>query len=226
MTQQSPQNLEQIESLEQLGKYVTNYYKNPQPGEMPKFIDILLGSKKFLTPFNGAIFMTFLTRIAKDNPEEIEGWFKQIKISDPNKLACIYRAIWDSNTQQSREFLEKLTNSKNKVLSRVAKNITSRPPEEDLLDEEMLSGGWIDMAWAAYAASGDREYLKRILMIISSKNSTEIYADDGLINMATWSMNSMREQDKVVDEKVRSIIADNPKLEYRMDKEESEHDEL
>ncbi|CAL7964278.1 hypothetical protein GAMM_60300 [Gammaproteobacteria bacterium] len=63
-------------------------------------------------------------------------------------------------------------------------------------------------------------------MIASSKNSTEIYADDGLIDMATWSLNSMRKQDNIIDEKVRAIIADNPKLEYRISKKESEHIEL
>jgi len=39
----------------------------------------------------------------------------------------------------------------------------------------MLSGGWIDRAWAAYGANGNPEYLKRILMIASSKKLTEIY---------------------------------------------------
>ena len=82
----------------------------------------------------------------------------------------------------------------------------------------MLSGGWIDRAWAAYGANGNPEYLKRILMIASSKKLTEIYADDGLIDTATWFLNSMREQDNIVDEKIRAIIADNPKLEYRIAK--------
>jgi len=224
--QQSFQSLEQIENPEQLGNYIANYYKNPKPGEIPKLVDILLGDKNFMNPFNAAVVMAFLTRVAKDNPEKIKEWFEQIKISSPNKLANIYRAIWDSDTQQSREFLEKLANGDDKLLSGIAKKITSRPPEEDILDEKMLSGGWIDRAWAVYAASGDSEYLKRILMIISSKKLTEIYADDGLISMATWSLNSMRKKDKIVDEKVRAIIADNPKLEYRIDKKESEHDEL
>lgn len=144
--QQSFQSLEQIENPEQLGNYLANYYKNPRPEEIPKFVDILLSDKEFLNPFNGAVVMAFLTRVAKDNPEKINGWFEQIKTSSPNKLVYIYWAIWDSDTQQSREFLKRLENSDDKLLSGIAKEITSRPPEEDILDEKMLSGGWIDRA--------------------------------------------------------------------------------
>lgn len=63
-------------------------------------------------------------------------------------------------------------------------------------------------------------------MIAASKNFTEIYADDGLISMARWSLNSMREQDNIIDEKIMAMIADNQKLEYRIDKKESDHVEL
>jgi hypothetical protein len=214
------QNLEQIENLEQLGNYIANYYKNPEPQKIPKFIDILCGDKDFLDSFSGAPIMTFLTRVVKDNPEKIKEWLEQIKTSDLNKLFYIYQAIWDSDTQQSRAFLQGLTNNADRLLARVARKITSRPPEEDVLTEKMLSGGWIDRAWAAYAANGDNNYLKRILKIAASKNFTEIYADDGLVDMAIWSLNSMRKKDKIVDEKVISLINENPKLEYRTNKEE------
>jgi len=117
---QSFQSLEQIENSEQLGDYLSNYYKNPRSEEIPKFVDILLGNKEFLNPFNGAVVMTFLTMVAKDNPEKINGWFEQIKTSSPNKLAYIYCAIWDSDTQQSREFLKRLEHSDDKILSGIA----------------------------------------------------------------------------------------------------------
>ncbi len=132
----------------------------------------------------------------------------------------------DSNTQQSKEFLEKLTNINDELLARIAQTIISQPPEEDVLEEKFLSGGWIDRAWAMCGASGDDRYLKKILMIASSKNFTEIYADDGLINMASWSLNSMLKQDKTVDEKIRAMIADNPKLEYHLDRKKSKRVEL
>lgn len=222
LSEQPFKNLEQIENSKQLGNYISSYYKNPQPGEIPKLIGVLLGDRGFMNSFNAAVFMEFLTRVAKDNPDKIAGWFEQIKLPH-NKLVLIYIAIWNSNTQQSRELLEKLAGSSNdELLSKIAKTISSRPPEEDVLDEKFFSFGWIDRAWAAYGASGSNEYLKKILMIISSKRSTKIDADDGLIKLATWSLNSMRKQDATVDEKVGTIIATNPELEYQADEKEIE----
>lgn len=209
--------------LNKVDGYMTGYYKHPQPNKLPWFINTVISHKEFfnLDQGVGSIIAAFITEVAKNNPEKIYLWMQQIKAVADNEHKLIYQAIWDSNTQQSKRYLKELAKSDNKQVSNVAKQVMKKPPE-DILNKK-IDGLVLDQLWASYEASGNDKYLIRILEVANEDpkkyefklRDKELVTIDVLnIAAATWSLNSKRNQDKEIDNKIKKIIASKPELDY------------
>lgn len=251
---------EESKAGEKISEYMVKYYKHPQPDSLPWFINSLMDSKQFSTTrldFQLGIYTAFITVVAKNNPEKIETWMKQLKLMNDREYKTIYRAIWNANTKQSKQYLEVMVKSSNLKAAKIAAEVITVPPE-DILNKK-ITADTLDQLWASYEASGDNIYLMKIIEFINQDDyflimgaeiynrkrlhdlmgtidhKTAISYDDlidslkkkypqnyqekflhaAAVGAAIWSMDSNREQDQTIDEKVEKFISKNPKSDYR-----------
>ncbi|MBU0744035.1 MAG: hypothetical protein KKE11_01500 [Gammaproteobacteria bacterium] len=199
-------------------EFMDNYFKNPTPDRMPEYINTIINDPEIIGPFNGQVFIAFVAGIVKDNPEKVASWMERLKFIDEHsmeRLNYIYWGIWYSGNPEAGAYLQQLAMGDDYRAS-LAKRII-RSPLRDLLEIEKTDPGNIDMLWASFFARGDDEYLRLLLRIAAfdpKRDLSGLYADDGLVSMAIWSIKSYREKDPVINERIANLIAKNPDFDY------------
>lgn len=206
----------EIASADDLGRWMTYYYLHPQPDLLVPAV-LYADRNNLLTGDYVAPFQAFLSRVFAQNPDKIGGWFNALAPMKENNRTLLLTSIWWSNTAQGKQILQQLCKSlPEKPQAEFKKQIDSDPP---LINEmPMDNTALLDMLWAAYCASGDDKYVKRLLTSLpwadgDQKNLNKLM----LASAAKWSLTSNCEQHPKVMEICEQVASSDPALKKYID---------
>jgi len=229
--QLTPKEVE-LQLTPKIKEFARGYYKNPKHDQIPTFISEnpeISSSTLYIAEY----FASFITAVAKKNPEKIDSWMKQIKFKNSLERTLIYRAIRDSNTKEATEYLNKLkTGGDKEILD--ALELATASPKRDILKQEISYDlgedlGIVDHLWISYDASGNGEYLVKILEYVTQDptifsrllhKKTEDPKNDKEFHKGLWidivigSIESRRRKDKDLSEKIDEIIKSKPEWSF------------
>lgn len=200
-------------------QWLNFYYKNPSPEKVPELIqslvekDVLCESglaEVLLDPSlpakNSPCLSTScaLTMIFRQHPEKIWEWIKAHK-SLPNKpLRGLIEAVWLSNTNASREVLQRIQASTLKV-AEFAECLLKKP----LIDIESfvpINGNGFDFLWTAFSITGNTLYVGHLLdsvLKIGQNRAMPTKEREAIITSLLWSITSQVDQHPQLREFVR-----------------------
>lgn len=182
-----------------VGKLTTDYYLIKDPTTVGNLLKCLKEEKirkEAVAPLSG-----FMAALFIDNPSQVEKWVKEDTFTG-NLKEVLELSLWLSGHE--------------KLIPEVFKE---RPafldtPKKDLMNIEINNPAIIDMMWGAFFASGNTDYVKRIIDILqegqetSSKNTFE---NTLIFSAAVWSLVSNMKQHKAVNTFVEDQVKDNTK---------------
>ena len=120
------------------------------------------------------------------------------------ELVVLAYAFWFADTDEARSQLAALE-KKDKHFAAFLKN-----PAPSILDAEITIPNSLDMCWGHFFASGNTDYIKKIIGTLEYKNEKTDQAKIMVYGAARWSLASNCIQHKTVLEFCRSIVKTLP----------------
>jgi hypothetical protein len=151
-----------FQSQDDFSKWMTFYYQKPDPARFPEAVEYmsesgLLDNENALAPSFG-----FLAGVFHDNPQQLEGWIKQLDSLNEPHLGVVVLGLWYANLPDSQKrvyaFLEKHQNLKQRF-GYLYKG-SPMPVEKIPLEQ----GAWVlDALWGNFMATGNKIPVQRIM---------------------------------------------------------------
>lgn len=172
-----------------VNKWTTNYYLNPTPGNTVDAVLTLERQKVFKKQTAQLPSRCFFSQIFKQNPDSIDGWYKNLSRVDDVTRAVIWQALWLSETVRGKKNLEAESLAQNDSTRKLIREnyLEIQPPV--LSDMKFLSPTILDMLWASFFATGEEKYVKRIIPAVISVDSTAV-VKNATAYSADWSLKS------------------------------------
>lgn len=175
------------------GEWMTYYYVKKDVDGVDGYLH-WLQDNKLLEKHESALLpvSSFLATLFTINPDKVDGWIKLQSYSGKAKEA-VQRALWLSGNSR-----------KIKLLGGDAPAYAKTTPPK-LLEFTPSTPADLDMLWAAFSASGDVAYAKRVLLPLDgSKKMTDDPTKDQMIRgAAQWSLGSNMLQHELINRMVR-----------------------
>lgn len=173
-----------------------DYYLNKNPDEVASYLKFVEEHQKEIWPTRGrglATLSGFFTAIFIDNPDRVKEWMNAQKYSG-DLLEALQRA----------EFLYAPNKNWPRVLEQAVKQ---KNHNHALLVYKITDAAGLDMMWAAFVASGNVEYVGKILLVLEDNYFGLMTRFDPERVQATqiaarWSILSNMEQHKLVNDYV------------------------
>ena len=180
----SPVSAQPLQSDQDFVKWMTYYYKDKNSSQVAGFLKWMQDSQILeKSPQAVKTMSAFLSVIFADNPDKVPTFLKTDTFTGNAKKA-IEIGLWLANDEKNLS-----TFATDKSLYR------KTPPK--LAEAEIVSPDMLDMMWAAFMASGDSLYVKKVIDALGSQ--------DVLIQgAAKWSLSSNMKQHELVDQIVKS----------------------
>lgn len=130
-----------------------------------------------------------------------------------NAQFYVAQALWESKTRTGQQIIEKWRKT---GLVKEIERITNTPPV-DLKTIDITSPAMLDMLWATFMASGDTQYVERIVGVLAypvdGEEQEERMNNILLAGSAKWSLSSNAFQHGLVYETCKKYAAsENTKL--------------
>lgn len=180
------------------------YYQKPDPDEFPRKI-LAFSEAGFLDQEKRQFpFLGFACTVFQENPSKVKTWATVLdRLPDAHKKV-VWLALWLSNTKESNVLFKDQANQK--VIS--GKNYynfeTSESPP-DLSKIDSLYGGFLDIQWGRFLATGKKEPLRLIISTLefgdcwgaqkkypnpSNQSEREAILKEAIFKAAIWSLHS------------------------------------
>lgn len=187
-------------ATENLEKWMSFYYKNPQPDTIPVAIDAFRKGGYFSQDGSSEPIIVFLSLIFRSHPQKIETWLSSLKEITNQENIAIGKILWLSNTEQARKYLTKISRIKDVEIKEYLVALLKKVPPE-IEKVPIASSSVIDILWAAFMATGEDKYVVRIISAFSKNNNQDELSKEMISSMAKWSLKSNVKK----HEKVKSI---------------------
>jgi hypothetical protein len=145
-----------------LGRWVTYYYLQPDPNNVPARIRQMSAFGILREERDIASVIAFLAEIFRQNPTKIGGWLADLGDLPVQDRRHLLQAVWESNTVEGRAALAGL----NAATDREFLAEIQKEEPLDLSTSEITSPGQLDMLWAAFLASGKSQPVERIIDVL------------------------------------------------------------
>lgn len=205
----------------QFGNWTQTYYTDPTPNELPKMINLAIQCKSFDREHEHNIrqgepnyispMPYFFAQIFAAHPDKIESWMTQIKFTSDYQEKIIYSALWESNTHVGEKYLTQIA-SGNTHSAKIAKKIMANPRQNIL--QKAITPESLDELWASFFATGDAQYIARIISTLSWQSL--LISDEPLTKenfyktvaylAAKWSLYANAKQDPNIRKKCEEML--------------------
>ncbi len=186
--------------------WLTFYYLEPRPDQVVAQLKAWSSEGTLQNENARAPLTGFLSQVFRQNADQIENWYAQVKDLPPHDLQLINLAIWISATKESRELLQ------NKL-----PGIFDNKAPPDILTLNLDSASALDLLWGYYFATGDSKALRRIVAIFKfadaptklkglSEDRVPLYTI--LPEAAKWSLSSNAEQHPEILKACKKMLLD------------------
>lgn len=190
---------------QKLSQWFTYYYRTPHSDEDLENIKLMFKEGFFNKRSAVAPMIMFLAELFRQNETKLDDWKNTLTEVPDNQIYIILQAFWESNTPKSRAILNEWSSAKMK--DSILK-IQSNPPI-DLKTIQINSPLILDMSWATFMASGDLQYVERIIQVLSYSNESEKKDErinnSILVGAAKWSLSSNAVQHELVYKKCQEF---------------------
>jgi hypothetical protein len=137
-------------SIAQKSKGFVYYYKNPKP---EKIVYTIAANKALIDGRAKAQTVIFIAMVLKSHPHVTDKLRKDFKDKLPGFLNVFYESLWRADTPAGKKIIATLDQSLQKKYLNPPQNLLTIP----LAKPEILN-----QLWAAFCATGDIKYAKRV----------------------------------------------------------------
>lgn len=170
--------------------WMMNYYNSPQPENISLALETLASEKTLtINPGAQAPSAGFLSSIFQNNPQHIEAWLKQCEPYSGELKRTVWLGLWLSDTDFSRQYLSQKIPSAIGADLAYLKLLTQNKPF-NLRELKPNDPGQLDMLWGAFMASGDTQYVKRIISVLPLLDQRRNPHEFTMAGSAKWSLKS------------------------------------
>ena len=194
------------QDMVRLDEMLQGYYRNPRPDTVPDMLRLLDKAAKAyrerdLVGMEMPV-IGFFSEVFRANPDRLDEWDKVVNglSSKPLKL-YLFGALCYADTDKAREVFRRhsgwsaFTIRKRYGNGEVAKRI---------LQWEHLSPGELDACWGAFFASGNRDYVKKVMECALDVPEGDVI--DLATGAARWSMLANAERHPIVAEVMNRLL--------------------
>ena len=173
-----------------VAEWMMEYYHNPQPNLVSSALKTLEEDGVLsANPGAQAPFAGFLSILFQNNPQQTEGWLKQSDAYAGELKRTIWMGLWLSDTDIGKKCLsEKLKGAHGTDLEYL-KILTKNAPF-NLREMNPNDPGQLDMLWGAFTASGDPQYVQRIISVLPLLDQRDDAMKFTIAASAKWSLKS------------------------------------
>jgi len=146
-------------SSEEIGHWLINYYKNPNPDDF--VIEVKKLSKEGILgdPKHKQNVAVFLSQVLAANPSKTSEWLKKLHSLNKTDMEPVFYAVWLSDTQESKEYLKSIG----------AKEALKTKPT-NFLEIEIDNPSTLDALWSYFFASGKAAPIRKIISALNYAN--------------------------------------------------------
>jgi hypothetical protein len=196
----SAQTDKQIELI----NWMVFYYQKPEPDEFPNKLTAfskagLLDEERKQFPFLG-----FASTLFRDNPTRLNSWLSNIEALPPDQKRIVLLSLWLSDTRESI-LLFKQAKYRALISGKNYFNFETDKPAPDLDSIDPMYGGFLDIQWGRFLASGNKKPIRLIIRTLAfgdSWGAAEKYSEpfsevqkheiikEAIFKAALWSLQS------------------------------------
>jgi hypothetical protein len=186
------------ETIKDLSQWLTYYYKTPHSDQDIENIKAMFQVGIFDRADSVAPMIMFLAEFFRQNEERLPVWEKELHTIAQDHGNYLLHALWQANTPGAIKLLEGWDDEEHK---NIIKKIRQDSPV-DLKTVAISSPAHLDMLWATFMASGNTDYVERIISVLalpaSSKDKDTRITNMLLVGAAKWSLSSNAVQHELV----------------------------
>lgn len=184
---ETPKRVSQAER-EALNRWFTYYYQYPQPELVEEKVGTMVAAGFFDKEGAVAPLIMFLSEVFRQNENRLSQWEKTFADLSPKYRRYLAYALWQSKTPIGKNIVKRWGKRDPSI-----KEIQGTEPF-DLKKIPVDSPTTLDMLWGAFMASGDTEYVDRIVSVLTyptdSKQQEERLKNMMIVGSAKWSLAS------------------------------------
>ncbi len=202
------------QDMVRLDEMLQGYYRNPQPDTIPQMLRLCDSMAKTLDSEKmagiEAPVIGFFSEVFRANPDRLDEWDKVINgLSSKSLRLFLVGALRYADTDEaSKVFKRHLGWRSFHIRERYGSgNVVP------ILKWERFTLDALDMCWGAFFASGNREYVKKVMecaLCIPENNVIDLTA-----GAVRWSMIANADRHSIVAEVMNSFLKDAPDAAFR-----------
>lgn len=173
-----------------VAEWMLEYYRNPQPNLVSSALEILEEDGVLSTnPRAQAPFAGFLSILFQDNPQQTEAWLNQCDKYAEELKRTIWMGLWLSDKEIGKKHLLGMRKGANGTDLEYLKILTENAPF-NLKEMTPNDPGQLDMLWGAFTASGNPQYVTRIISVLPLLDKRDNPMKFTMAASAKWSVKS------------------------------------
>ncbi len=173
-----------------VAEWMTEYYHNPKPNLVPSALKVLEEDGILsANPGAQAPFAGFLSILFHDNPLQTEAWLNQSDKYAGELKRTIWMGLWLSDTDIGKKHLSEMLKGAHGTDLEYLKILTENAPF-NLKTMNPNDPGQLDMLWGAFTASGNPQYVKRIISVLPLLDQRDDPMKFTMAASAKWSLKS------------------------------------
>ncbi|MFO1450548.1 MAG: hypothetical protein U1F61_20485 [Opitutaceae bacterium] len=147
--------------------WLSGYYKDPQPAELPKAVSSLSRAGYFEGEGQPAQAIGFFSTVFASNPGLVDYWFSQFRTLPVRHQRMLASALWYAGDPRGESLLREMSiNSSPEIRDGIDRLLTSNA--KPIVLTPVLSESSMNLQWGAFLASGREEYITNILAAVGS----------------------------------------------------------
>ncbi len=176
-----------IASDRDLNEWLTYYYAHPRPDAMLSALEYMDESKATHRDERQPPVVIFLAMVLRQHPRLLPDVFKQSADFHLKTRKVIWFAAWEADLPAAREQLRAARELEEGNAKKLIDVLLAEPPTS-LKEREIESATDLDMLWSAYFATGDKNYVERIINVLAWTHEKEDATKLLLGVTARWSL--------------------------------------
>ena len=191
-------------SEDEFTQWFAFYYQHPQPERVTSGL-AYMENQHYLREFPD-IASTFLSRVFAAHPDDLKEWTDGWKGLGPEEWNCILVALWLTNTPASRDLMTANLGRAAPMRQEHLRDMLKEDPSSiDPMTADVLDARQIMMIWAAFSATGDERYIRKVIAYVhlyGEDEQNERESEVGEAALMTLATNSIQHEkvEKVCEE--------------------------
>lgn len=148
-------------------QWVSGYYQNPRPDDLPRAVHRLSRSGYFESVGQPAIAIGFFTTVFAQNPQHVSAWLAETKDLPESHRRILAAAAWKSGSAHGARLMQELAASTHPELRAEIKDLLATG-SDPVATTPVLSASSMNLQWGAFLASGDERHITNVLAALGS----------------------------------------------------------